>query len=65
MNILAARNHESGNFEIRVLVLGNHFFVLDYGSISMGIFVNALPYLRCVVAFTNILVEIMIQYAQK
>ncbi|BFK07479.1 hypothetical protein F290043J8_30310 [Mediterraneibacter gnavus] len=41
------------------------FFVLDYGSISMGIFVKALPHLRCVAAFTNILVEIMIQYVQK
>lgn len=41
------------------------FFVLDYGSISMGIFVKALPHLRCVAAFMNILVEIMIQCVQK
>ena len=41
------------------------FFVLDYVSISMGIFVKALPHLRCVAAFTNIPVEIMIQYTQK
>lgn len=41
------------------------FFVLDYLSISMGILVKALPHLRCVAAFTNILIEIMIRYAQK
>ena len=41
------------------------FFVLNYSSISMGIFVKALPHLRCVAAFTNIPVEIMIQYTQK
>ena len=34
------------------------FFVLGYLSISMGILVKALPYLRCVAAFTNILIEI-------
>ena len=65
LNILAARNRESGNLEIRVPVLGNRPFLLNYGSISMGIFVKALPHLRCVAAFTNIPVEIMIQYAQK
>ena len=58
MNILATRNRKSGNLEIV-------FFVLNYSSISMGIFVKALPHLRCVAAFTNIPVEIMIQYAQK
>lgn len=58
MNILAARNRKSENLEIV-------FFVLNYSSISMGIFVKALPHLRCVAAFTNIPVEIMIQYAQK
>lgn len=41
------------------------FFVLNYSSISMGIFVKALQHLWCVAAFTNIPVEIMIQYAQK
>ncbi|MEQ2040436.1 hypothetical protein [Mediterraneibacter gnavus] len=33
--------------------------LLDYGFISMGIFVKTLPHLRCVTAFTNISVEIM------
>lgn len=65
MNILAARNRESGNLEIGVPVLGNRLFVLNYSSISIGIFVKALPHLRCVAAFTNIPVEIMIEYAQK
>lgn len=41
------------------------FFVLDYGFISIRIFVKSLPPLRCVAAFTNILIEIIIQYAQK
>ena len=41
------------------------FFALDYVSISIGILVKALPHLRCVAAFTNIPVEIMIGYAQK
>lgn len=59
MNILAAQNRKSGNLEIGVPVLGNHLFVLDYLSISMGILVKALPHLRCVAAFTNIPVEIM------
>ena len=59
------RNHEARNLEIGVLVLGNRLFVLNYSSISMGIFVKALPHLRCVAAFTNIPVEIMIQHAQK
>lgn len=54
MNILAAQNRKSGNLEIGVPVLGNHLFVLDYLSISMGILVKALPHLRCVAAFTNI-----------
>ena len=31
----------------------------------MGILVKALPYLRCVAAFTNILIEIIFRYAQK
>ena len=53
------------NLEIGVPVLGNHVFVLDYLSISMGILVKALPHLRCVAAFTNILIKIMIRYAQK
>ena len=65
MNILVIRNRKSGNLEIGVPVHGNHLFVLDYLSISMGIFVKALPHLRCVAAFTNILIEIMIRYAQK
>ena len=61
MNILAAQNRKSGNLEIGVPVLGNHVFVLDYLSISMGIFVKVLSHLRCVVAFTtNIVIEIMI-----
>ena len=41
------------------------FFVLDYVSISIGILVKALPHLRCVAAFTNIPIEIIIRYAQK
>ena len=41
------------------------FFVLDYLSISMRILVKALPHLRCVAAFTNILIEIIFRYAQK
>ena len=65
VNILVARNRKSGNLEIGVPVLGNRLFVLDYLSISMGILVKALPHLRCVAAFTNILIEIMIRYAQK
>ena len=65
LNILEARNHKSGNLEIRVSVLGNRLFLLNYGSISMGIFVKALPHLRCGAAFTNIPVEIMIQHTQK
>ena len=65
MNILADLNLQSGNLEIRVPVLGNRLLVLDYVSVSMGIFVKALPHLRCVAAFTNILIEIMIWYAQK
>ena len=65
MNILAAQNRKSGNLEIGVPVLGNHLFVLDYLSISMGILVKALPHLRCVAAFTNILIKNMIRYAQK
>ncbi len=65
MIILADRNHKSGNLEIGVPLLGNRLFVLNYSSISMGIFVKALPHLRCVAAFTNIPVEIMIQYTQK
>ena len=64
MNVIAARNLESGNLEIRVPVLGNRLFVLDYVFVSMKIFVKALPHLRYVAAFTNILVEIIIQYAQ-
>ena len=39
--------------------------MLGYLSISMGILVKALPYLRCVVAFANILIEIIFRYAQK
>lgn len=58
MNILVARNRKSGNLKIA-------FFVLGYLYISMGILVKALPYLRCVAAFTNILIEIIFQYAQK
>ena len=51
--------------QIRVPVLGNRLFVLGYLSISMGILVKALPHLRCVAAFTNILIEIIFRYAQK
>ena len=60
LNVLAVRNRKSGNLEIGVPVLGNRLFVLSYSSISMGIFVKTLPHLRCVAAFTNIPVEIMI-----
>ena len=58
-------NREAGNLEIGVPISEIVFFVLNYDSISMGIFVKALPHLRCVAAFTNIPVEIMIRYAQK
>lgn len=58
MNILAARNHDSRKLEIGVPVLGNRFFVLNYGSTSIRIFVKALPYLRCVATFTSILIKI-------
>ena len=51
---------EIANPEIGVPVLGNRLFVLSYSSISMGIFVKTLPHLRCIAAFTNIPVEIMI-----
>jgi hypothetical protein len=55
LNILVARNHG----------FVNCLLVLDYVSISMGIFVKVLSHLRCVVAFTtNIFIEIMIWYAQ-
>jgi hypothetical protein len=37
------------------------YFVLDYLSISIGIFAKALPHLQCVAAFTNIPIEIMVQ----
>ena len=36
VNILVTRNRESGNLGIRVLVPGNHLFVLDYSSYFYG-----------------------------
>uniref|UniRef100_UPI003FF00E94 hypothetical protein n=1 Tax=Waltera intestinalis TaxID=2606635 RepID=UPI003FF00E94 len=54
-------SRESGIYLSRYLI----WCVYDYLSISMGILVKALPHLRCVAAFTNILIEIMIRYAQK
>ena len=41
------------------------YFVLDNLSISVEILVKTLPHLRCVAAFTNILIEIIFRYAQK
>lgn len=49
LTILAVQNTNSENLEIGVQVLVNHFFVLDYSSITIGIFGKALPHLRCVV----------------
>lgn len=65
LNILKARNRKSGNLKIRVPVFGNHFFVLNCGSVSTGILVKVLLHLRCGAAFTNIPVEIMHAHAQK
>ena len=64
-NILVTRNRKSGNWESGFRYPEITFLCLITVSISMGIFVKSLPHLRCVAAFTNVPVEITIQYAQK
>ena len=65
VNILVIRNRKSGNLESEVPVLGNRLFCAWPLVISMGILVKVLPHLRCVTAYTNILIEIMVRYAHK